>query len=116
MKNATSRSAGSPPGTRETTTYTRVVARSPRHCPDRTTAPRARWGWTDVLAPPRELLPRVEQPLGIERPLDRLVHGDRLGSPLALERAALDQPDAVLARDRAAERAGECEQVLGCSL
>src|SRR5215208_7309585 len=58
------------------------------------------------------LLPRVEQALRIESLLDRGVQPVRLRPPLALQLAALQPPDPVLAADRAAEADREVEQVV----
>ena len=53
---------------------------------------------------PRELLARVQQVLRVEEALDLLVQVERARAPLARELAALQEAEAVLARDRAAER------------
>src|SRR5215212_900431 len=58
------------------------------------------------------LLPGVEQALRVERLLDRGVEPVRLGAPLALELAAFQPADAVLAADRPAEADREVEQVV----
>ena len=63
-----------------------------------------------------ELLAGVQQPLGVERGLDRPVQRDRRRAPLALEPASLDEPEPVLAGDAAAEPHREVEQLLRRSL
>ena len=63
----------------------------------------------------RELafLPGFSRPLGSNAGLDRPVQRDRRRAPLALELAALDEPEPVLAGDAAAEPHREVEQLLG---
>src|SRR4051794_35269290 len=62
--------------------------------------------------PPLALLPGVQETLRVERLLDARVQLVRVGAPLALELAALQPPDAVLAADRAAEADREVEQLV----
>ncbi len=57
------------------------------------------------------LLAGVEQPLRIERALDRLVRADGRLRPLTQQLARLEQSEAVLAADRPAELAREREQL-----
>src|SRR5205085_2040226 len=58
------------------------------------------------------LLPGVEQPLRVEGLLDARVELVGVGAPLALELAALQPAEAVLAADRAAEADREVEQLV----
>src|SRR3954464_14681958 len=60
-------------------------------------------------------LPRVEQPQGIERRLDPRVEGQHVAAELPLEPAALQQPDAVLAGQGAAEVHGGLEDRVACT-
>src|SRR3954469_10145053 len=60
-------------------------------------------GWL-TAALRREDLPRVQDPLRVERPLDRLHDLDRLRIELDRQVLRLGEPNAVLAADRSLER------------
>src|SRR3712207_9078945 len=59
------------------------------------------------------LLSGVQQALRVERLLDRQVQVDGAGRPLLLQLAVLEDPEAVLAGDGAAEADRHREELLG---
>src|SRR5271166_648954 len=61
---------------------------------------------------PCQLLARVQQALGVEGPLDRLMDVERPRPPLQRQPPSLEQPHAMLSRDRSAQLRHDGEQLL----